>query len=102
MSYAAAMVGAPTLAHAIGHPLRIAILGTVSDRRMTKSDLATELNVPLRHLAYHVRKLIELGLLLEDGAAIRSGRIERAYVLDADAVDEGQDDIHVLLRPPLR
>src|SRR5438067_1661251 len=85
----AAMSQAPKLVQAMRHPPRVAILRALSQRRMTASDLATELDVPVGHLTYHARQLHGLGLLIEDGAEIRNGPIERAYVLDADALDEG-------------
>jgi predicted transcriptional regulator len=97
VGYPRSMPQAPKLAQAIRHPLRVAILRAMSKRRMTATDLANELAVPSGHLSYHVRQLHQLGLLVEDGAEIRGGAIEWTYVLDADALDEGQNEIHALL-----
>lgn len=51
----------PRLVRALGHPTRTHLLMTLSDRIETPKNLANELRCPIRHVAYHLGILEDLG-----------------------------------------
>lgn len=53
----------PRLVKALGHPLRIQILGILEERVASPSQIAEELDAPLGNVSYHVRQLADLGLI---------------------------------------
>jgi DNA-binding transcriptional ArsR family regulator len=82
----------PRLVKALGHPLRIQILGILEERVASPSQIAEEIDAPLGNVSYHVRQLADLGLIslvketpvrgtLEHyyRAEIRPGISERAF-----------------------
>jgi DNA-binding transcriptional ArsR family regulator len=65
---------------ALGHPLRVRILRLAGQREMTNKQLADRLGKDPGTVLYHVRKLIDAGLL--EQAAVRtgeSGALEKPY-----------------------
>jgi DNA-binding transcriptional ArsR family regulator len=69
----------PTVAKALAHPLRTRILAALEDRTASPSELATELEVPLGVLSYHVRRLTALGFLKLVKRVPRRGAVEHYY-----------------------
>ena len=69
----------PTVAKALAHPLRTRILAALADRTASPSELATELDVPLGVLSYHVRRLTALGFLKLVRRVPRRGAVEHYY-----------------------
>lgn len=69
----------PTVAKALAHPLRTRILSALADRTASPSELATELDVPLGVLSYHVRRLTALGFLKLVRRVPRRGAVEHYY-----------------------
>lgn len=51
----------PQLAAALAHPTRAHALTVLSQRPASPRELAEELGLPTRHVAYHVKRLTELG-----------------------------------------
>ena len=73
-------------AQAVSHPLRREILDALADGAMSPNQLAKKLEQPLTNVAYHVRKLADLGAVaLVDSRPVR-GALEhfyrRAWVID--------------------
>jgi DNA-binding transcriptional ArsR family regulator len=69
----------PRVVKAYSHPLRIRILRMLEDRVASPSEISAELDVPLSNASYHVRKLLELGLIELVGRVQRRGVIEHRY-----------------------
>jgi DNA-binding transcriptional ArsR family regulator len=66
-------------ARAVSHPVRREILDALADGAMSPNQLATKLGQPLTNVAYHVRKLAELGVVtLVDSKPVR-GALEHFY-----------------------
>ena len=51
----------PRLVKAIAHPTRLHVLMALENRVASPSELAKELGETTRHVAYHVKKLLDLG-----------------------------------------
>jgi DNA-binding transcriptional ArsR family regulator len=69
----------PRVVKAYSHPLRIRILRLLEDRVASPSEISAKLDVPLSNASYHVRKLLELGLIELVGRVQRRGVIEHRY-----------------------
>jgi DNA-binding transcriptional ArsR family regulator len=69
----------PRVVKAYSHPLRIRILRLLEDRVASATEISKELDVPLSNASYHVRKLLELGLIELVGRVQRRGVIEHRY-----------------------
>jgi DNA-binding transcriptional ArsR family regulator len=65
---------------AASHPLRPAIVARLSDGPASPRQLAAELGAPLSTVAYHVRRLRDLGQVALVGERARRGTIEHFYV----------------------
>ncbi|MET0557771.1 MAG: winged helix-turn-helix domain-containing protein [Solirubrobacterales bacterium] len=83
----------PQLAAALAHPTRAHSLTVLSQRPASPRELAEELGVPTRHVAYHIKRLEELGCVeLAESKPVRGGRVvehiyratQRSY-FDADS-----------------
>jgi DNA-binding transcriptional ArsR family regulator len=72
-------IGDPRLVKALAHPIRVRILTTLEHRMASPSELAEELGLPLPNVSYHVRKLVNLGLLKLAKTTPRRGAIEHYY-----------------------
>lgn len=76
------------LAKAVGvfdHPLRLRIMETVAEGEASPSQLAAEFGVSLSGLSYHVRALVDAGLLRRTRTRTRRGAIEHFYAVRAEA-----------------
>jgi DNA-binding transcriptional ArsR family regulator len=69
----------PRLVKALAHPLRVHILRVLEDRVASPSELASELDVRLTNLSYHVRFLERLELLELVNTKPRRGAVEHYY-----------------------
>jgi DNA-binding transcriptional ArsR family regulator len=69
----------PKLVRAYAHPLRMQILGLLTDRTASPSEIAAELGTPLSNTSYHVRQLAALGLIELVSRTARRGAIEHHY-----------------------
>lgn len=69
----------PSLAKALGHPLRTRILSALEDRIASPSELAAELGAPLGVVSYHVRRLAALRFLKLVKRVPRRGAVEHYY-----------------------
>jgi DNA-binding transcriptional ArsR family regulator len=69
----------PRLAKALAHPIRTRVLAALDGRTASPSDLATELDVSLGVLSYHVRRLTALGLIKLVRRVPRRGAVEHYY-----------------------
>lgn len=71
----------PQLAAALAHPTRAHALTVLSQRPASPRELAEELGVPTRHVAYHVKRLSELGCVeLAESRQAGGGRVvEHVY-----------------------
>ena len=89
----------PQLAAALAHPTRAHALTILSQRPASPRELAEELDLPTRHVAYHVKRLAELGCVeLAQAKPAGGGRVvehiyratQRSY-FDADGWDSLDD-----------
>jgi len=71
----------PATLKALGHPLRIQMLGVLRERPHTRSELARRLGVDAPQVAYHARKLETLALIT--GLPRADGSSDRIYQLVA-------------------
>jgi DNA-binding transcriptional ArsR family regulator len=69
----------PRLAKALAHPLRIEILRRLDERTASPSEIAAEVDAPLTHVSYHVRKLASLGLIELVRKRPKRGVVEHYY-----------------------
>jgi DNA-binding transcriptional ArsR family regulator len=67
------------MAKALSHPLRMQILTILGQRVASPVELATELDVPLNNLSYHVRTLLDLGCIELVRTEPRRGTLEHFY-----------------------
>jgi DNA-binding MarR family transcriptional regulator len=68
----------------LGHPLRIAALvtmGGAGEEGASPSTVARAMGTPLSNTSYHVRQLVQNGLLREVKQIPRRGAIEHYYAL---------------------
>lgn len=79
----------PALAKALGHPTRLLILGSFSDETpvLSPSEIAAALDQPLGNISYHVRQLIDLGLLQLDRTTPVRGTVEHHYRIHTRALE---------------
>ncbi|MFZ0042577.1 MAG: winged helix-turn-helix domain-containing protein [Solirubrobacteraceae bacterium] len=73
----------PRLAKALAHPIRTRVLSALEGRTASPSDLATELDVSLGVLSYHVRRLSALGFIKLVKRVPRRGAVEHYYTATA-------------------
>ena len=72
-------IGDPRYVRALGHPLRVRILAILEERTASAVELARILDADIGVVAYHVRKLNQLGVIeLERETRVR-GAIQRHY-----------------------
>jgi DNA-binding transcriptional ArsR family regulator len=72
-------IGDPRYVRALGHPLRVRILAILEERTASAVELARILDADIGVVAYHVRKLNQLGLIeLVRETRVR-GAIQRHY-----------------------
>jgi DNA-binding transcriptional ArsR family regulator len=72
-----------SLARALAHPLRTRILHELEERTASPSEMASELDVPLGVVSYHMRQLAKLKLLRLVRREPRRGAIEHYYTARA-------------------
>jgi DNA-binding transcriptional ArsR family regulator len=71
------------VAKALSHPLRIAILRTIRDRRkLSPSEYAREFGEPLGNVSYHMVALKQARVLKVTDTAKRRGALEHYYSLN--------------------
>jgi DNA-binding transcriptional ArsR family regulator len=73
----------PRLAKALAHPIRTRVLSALDGRTASPSDLASELDVSLGVLSYHVRRLSALGFIKLVKRVPRRGAVEHYYTATA-------------------
>ena len=67
---------------AFGHPLRVSIFNHLArEGEASPKELATALGQPLGNVSYHVRELVNLGIMKGSRTASRRGAVEHYYVL---------------------
>ncbi|HEX2096370.1 MAG TPA: helix-turn-helix domain-containing protein [Solirubrobacterales bacterium] len=71
----------PAIAQALSHPLRSHILVTLGDRVASPNEIARELGLAARDLDYHVKVLVEFGMIRLAGTKKRRGVKEHFYEL---------------------
>ncbi|HYP55423.1 MAG TPA: winged helix-turn-helix domain-containing protein [Solirubrobacterales bacterium] len=71
----------PAVAKALSHPLRSHILVTLGDRVASPNEIAKELGLAARDLDYHVKVLVEVGMIQLARAEKRRGVKEHFYEL---------------------
>jgi DNA-binding transcriptional ArsR family regulator len=67
------------LAKALTHPVRMRVLTLLNQKVASPSELAGELDEPLGNVSYHVRMLLDLGLIELVGTTPRRGAVEHHY-----------------------
>jgi DNA-binding transcriptional ArsR family regulator len=78
-----------SLAKALSHPIRVKALAVFADRISSPKELAVVLDLPISNVSYHVRVLVELGLIeLREEERVR-GSLAHFYGLNEQSgVDE--------------
>jgi DNA-binding transcriptional ArsR family regulator len=71
----------PAIAKALAHPLRSHILVTLGDRIASPNEIAKELGLAARDLDYHVKVLVEVGMIKLIRTEQRRGAQEHFYDL---------------------
>ncbi len=69
----------PAVAKALAHPLRTRILAALEGRAASPSSLADELDAPISVVAYHVRRLHQLGFVELVEQVQKRGAVEHYY-----------------------
>lgn len=69
----------PAIAKALSHPLRSHILVTLGDRIASPNEIAKELGLAARDLDYHVKVLVEVGMIRLVRTERRRGAQEHFY-----------------------
>lgn len=84
------------LTKAIAHPLRLQILTLANQRTISPSEFSEELRAPLSTVAYHFRKLAELGFLELVEEIPKRGSQEHRYrgLLQTDTLDSRDTIFH--------
>jgi DNA-binding transcriptional ArsR family regulator len=67
------------LAKALTHPVRMRVLTLLNQKVASPSELAGEIDEPLGNVSYHVRMLLDLGLVELVGTTPRRGAVEHHY-----------------------
>ena len=73
----------PAVAKALSHPLRSHILVTLGDRVASPNEIARELGLAARDLDYHVKVLVEMGMIRLVRTEPRRGVQEHFYELSS-------------------
>lgn len=72
-------VSDPQQLKAFTDPLRNRILHLLADREMTNQQLATSLDEPQAKVLYHVRFLLDAGLIVLVDQRVKGGNVEKYY-----------------------
>ncbi len=64
---------------ALAHPVRLQLLGVLSDRTITPGEFARECDEPIPNVAYHFRYLRDLGWIEVVGTNPAGGSLEHVY-----------------------
>src|SRR3954447_16046786 len=67
------------LAKALSRPVRMRVLTLLNQKVASPSELAEEIDEPLGNVSYHVRMLLDLGLVELVGTTPRRGAVEHHY-----------------------
>ena len=82
----------PQRVKALASPLRMEILQSFEPgEAVTVGDLARRLGKPRASLYYHVKKLVEIGVVVEADQRLRGKRYETLYAVAADRLEVGSD-----------
>lgn len=81
-----------TLGAIVAHPIRLQCFVTLSERVASPNELSVELRLNLSDVAYHVRKLVEIGVieLVDERKGLRGSNehfytaVKRPYASDAE------------------
>jgi DNA-binding transcriptional ArsR family regulator len=76
------------VAEALRHPTRVRILELMAEGERSPAEIAREIGKEIGHVAYHMRKLIELGAVRETRTRPVRGAIEHFYIRTGDIVPE--------------
>jgi len=76
----------PAIAKALAHPLRSHVLVILGDRIASPNEIAKELGLAARDLDYHVKVLVEVGMIKLVRAEQRRGAQEHFYDLKKPAL----------------
>ena len=69
----------PRIAKALSHPMRARILGILNERVASPNEIAEKIDERLPNVSYHVRALLDLGIIELVDTAQRRGAIEHYY-----------------------
>lgn len=78
---------------ALAHPLRMRILGLLADTAMSAAEVARELGGTQANISYHLRRLLDVGLLeMAEEVPIRGGLAKRYRQRPGAVAAAGGDD----------
>lgn len=89
----AGLMPANVAAKAFAHPLRTFILRRLAGETHSPNELAQIFDAPLGNVSYHVKALLELGLIRLVDTATRRGAIEHYYSLNPQTADAVLKDL---------
>jgi DNA-binding transcriptional ArsR family regulator len=89
----------PAIAKALSHPLRSHILVTLGDRIASPKEIAGELGLAARDLDYHVKVLVELGMIRLVRTEQRRGATEHFYELQGPILYIDRDNWEAMPEP---
>jgi DNA-binding transcriptional ArsR family regulator len=75
-----------SLLKALAHPIRLHLLGVLSDRNVSPAEFARERNEPIPNVSYHFRVLQKLGCIEVVGSKPARGSVEHFYRRTASVV----------------
>jgi DNA-binding transcriptional ArsR family regulator len=73
----------PRVVKALAHPLRVRILSMLDEGVLSPSEMSAQLDVPIGNVSYHVRQLLDLGLIRLVRETPRRGAVEHHYTAEA-------------------
>lgn len=82
----------PAVAKALSHPLRSHVLLTLGDRVASPNEIAQELGLVARDLDYHVKVLLEMGMIRLVRTRRRRGAKEHFYELSSHLMYIGDSE----------
>ena len=96
----AAAVDATTYMRALAHPVRLRMLSLLTGAPMSAAELSREIGGTHANASYHLRTLLEAGLVeLAEERSVRGGR-ERRYIVAPERPTTGQADPEVQAQWP--
>ncbi len=73
----------PRVVKALAHPLRVRILSMLDESVLSPSEISEQIDVPIGNVSYHIRQLVDLGMIKLVRETPRRGAVEHHYSAEA-------------------